>query len=177
MWCSYAILYRKPYQHALQLATSLGQLYGDVLYLSTAYFAKEEFAVPGVIYFWGYFIFMNAIWVVVPILTAMRSWTKICKAQATSTDVSKKTEWQGLSCCCSRRAPCSLLSRSSASSMTILQIKEALCKTVDILMIGSIAFGSGEKRIWSCMCRGDALLSRARVSVKYCPITHVIWTF
>ncbi|BBN02179.1 cholestenol Delta-isomerase [Marchantia polymorpha subsp. ruderalis] len=76
----YAILTSKPYAHTLQIATSLGQLYGDTLYFATVYFADTEFSAPGPIYFWGYFIFMNSIWIIVPILIAGRSWRYISKA-------------------------------------------------------------------------------------------------
>ncbi|KAL3695692.1 hypothetical protein R1sor_009768 [Riccia sorocarpa] len=76
----YAILKNKPYSHSLQLATSLGQLYGDTLYFATVYFIKEELSAPGPIYFWGYFVFMNMIWIIVPLLVACRSWGYISTA-------------------------------------------------------------------------------------------------
>ncbi|CAM6090029.1 unnamed protein product [Calypogeia fissa] len=43
----YAILYRKPYSYPIQLATSLGQVYGTVVYYATSYFSEHELAIPG----------------------------------------------------------------------------------------------------------------------------------
>lgn len=88
----FGILYRKSYEHVLPLAISLGQLYGDIMYTLTAYFEKEAISAPGPVYFWGYLVFMNSIWVVVPILTAIRAWNKICDSQLKSTVSTKKTE-------------------------------------------------------------------------------------
>ncbi|KAL2642304.1 hypothetical protein R1flu_009891 [Riccia fluitans] len=76
---AYAIVKNKPYAHALQVATSIGQVYGDTLYFLTAYFTEEKLDV-GPLYFWGYFVFMNMFWMVVPFLVACRSWGYISKA-------------------------------------------------------------------------------------------------
>ena len=59
-----------PLRHSLQTIVSLGQLYGDVLYYATC--AHEHivqsvtYTRPENFYFWGYFVFLNAIWIVVP---------------------------------------------------------------------------------------------------------------
>ncbi|KAL4808661.1 Emopamil-binding protein [Aspergillus unguis] len=61
-----------PYRHPLQLIISLGQLYGDVLYLGTAAFDYlvfgQEYSRPEGYYFFGYFVGLNGIWIVVPSL-------------------------------------------------------------------------------------------------------------
>eukprot|EP00897_Mesotaenium_endlicherianum_P007467 jgi/Mesen1/6749/ME000344S06032 len=81
----YAIATHKPYRHALQLAVALGQLYGDVLYFGTCYLEGFVHAAPGALYFWGYFVAMNSIWVVIPFLVALRAWNRISEAVASTT--------------------------------------------------------------------------------------------
>jgi cholestenol delta-isomerase len=77
--CSYAIASRKSYSHILQFAVSLGQLYGCIVYFTTAYLDGFNFwASP--FYFWAYFVGANSSWVVIPLLIARRSWKKICAA-------------------------------------------------------------------------------------------------
>ncbi|KAL3474811.1 3-beta-hydroxysteroid-Delta(8),Delta(7)-isomerase [Aspergillus californicus] len=60
-----------PFRHPLQLIISLGQLYGNILYLGTCAFDLLvygiEYSRPEGYYFYGYFVFMNAIWIVIPI--------------------------------------------------------------------------------------------------------------
>lgn len=57
-------------RHPLQLVVSLGQLYGDILYYATALFNhvvhRMSYSRPEGCYFWGYFVFMNVFWVVIP---------------------------------------------------------------------------------------------------------------
>ncbi|RHZ65685.1 EXPERA domain-containing protein [Aspergillus thermomutatus] len=64
-------------RHPLQIVVSLGQLYGDVLYYATSWFGHEVFGVaysrPERYYFWGYFVFCNAFWIVVPLVLLYRS--------------------------------------------------------------------------------------------------------
>jgi cholestenol Delta-isomerase len=67
---AYCIARQHPARQPLQMVVSLGQLYGDVLYYGTALF---EFYVngrahcrPEGYYFWGYFVLLNAFWIVVP---------------------------------------------------------------------------------------------------------------
>ncbi|KAL4889954.1 Emopamil-binding protein [Aspergillus ambiguus] len=60
-----------PLRHPLQLLVSMGQLYGDVLYYMTCLFELVVFGAensrPEQFYFWGYFVFLNAFWVVIPL--------------------------------------------------------------------------------------------------------------
>ncbi|XP_024536757.1 probable 3-beta-hydroxysteroid-Delta(8),Delta(7)-isomerase [Selaginella moellendorffii] len=73
----YAIAKRKSYQYTLQLAVSLGQLYGDIVYFGQPILAGKEFSKGGLLYYWFYYIFMNGIWVVIPLPIVVRSWRKI----------------------------------------------------------------------------------------------------
>lgn len=64
------IIRDSPFRHPLQIIVSTGQLYGDVLYYGTCAFDKlvwgVEYARPEGWYFWGYFVFLNAFWVLGP---------------------------------------------------------------------------------------------------------------
>ncbi|KAL4939371.1 hypothetical protein BDV06DRAFT_231101 [Aspergillus oleicola] len=78
------IITSHPARHPLQTIISLGQLYGDVLYYGTCAF---EFVVYGVeysrperYYFWGYFVFLNAFWIVIPLLLLFSSVRASCRA-------------------------------------------------------------------------------------------------
>jgi cholestenol delta-isomerase len=59
-----------PLRHALQTIVSLGQIYGDVLYYATCMFNLHHkglnYSRPEAVYFWGYFVFINFIWIVIP---------------------------------------------------------------------------------------------------------------
>lgn len=51
----------------LQLVVSVGQVYGDVLYFLTEYRDGFQHGVLGhPLYFWFYFVFLNALWLVLP---------------------------------------------------------------------------------------------------------------
>ena len=57
-------------RHPIQIIVSLGQLYGDVLYYGTAlfdhYYKGLTYSRPEAYYFWGYYVAINFIWVVIP---------------------------------------------------------------------------------------------------------------
>ncbi|CAL4964595.1 unnamed protein product [Urochloa decumbens] len=75
----YAIATRKSYSYILQFAACLCQLYGCLVYFTTAYLGGFNFwASP--FYFWAYFIGTNSPWVVIPTLVATRSWKTISAA-------------------------------------------------------------------------------------------------
>ncbi|KAM6307721.1 3-beta-hydroxysteroid-Delta(8),Delta(7)-isomerase-like [Podargus strigoides] len=61
-----AFLRRHPTRYVLQLLVSLGQLYGDVLYFATEARAGWTHSDPRPFYFWGYFVGLNGLWVLVP---------------------------------------------------------------------------------------------------------------
>ena len=78
------------------LLITAGQLYGAVLYFYTEHrdgYAHSEMGHP--IYFWFYFVFMNALWVVIPLVLIVDAWGQLSGAQAltdnTRTHKSKRT--------------------------------------------------------------------------------------
>ncbi|KAJ2784199.1 hypothetical protein H4R18_001254 [Coemansia javaensis] len=64
--CAYGILADSPVRYPAQLATSLAQLYGNVLYMGINYMEGFRYTNPHPFYFYGYFVLMNAVWIVVP---------------------------------------------------------------------------------------------------------------
>uniref|UniRef100_A0A3Q0R0M7 EBP cholestenol delta-isomerase n=1 Tax=Amphilophus citrinellus TaxID=61819 RepID=A0A3Q0R0M7_AMPCI len=82
-WAVYAFLCNKPYRFLLQLIISLGQMYGAVLYFFTEHrdgYAHSELGHP--IYFWFYFVFMNTLWIVIPLVLIVDSWRQLSAAQS-----------------------------------------------------------------------------------------------
>ncbi|KAF2641934.1 EBDP4, emopamil-binding protein [Massarina eburnea CBS 473.64] len=61
-----------PLRYPLQIIVSLGQFYGDILYYATSmfdhYLLGKAYCRPEAAYFWGYFVLMNAFWIVIPLL-------------------------------------------------------------------------------------------------------------
>ncbi|KAJ4165099.1 hypothetical protein LMH87_006746 [Akanthomyces muscarius] len=68
--CAYAVVRGSAWRHPLQSVISLGQLYGDVLYYGTCTYELlvygNEFSRPEPYYFIGYYVFLNAFWIVIP---------------------------------------------------------------------------------------------------------------
>uniref|UniRef100_A0A3B3ZF94 EXPERA domain-containing protein n=1 Tax=Periophthalmus magnuspinnatus TaxID=409849 RepID=A0A3B3ZF94_9GOBI len=93
-WAIYAFLTNKPYRFVLQLIISLGQLYGAVLYFYTEHrdgYAHSELGHP--VYFWFYFVFMNTLWIVIPLSLIVDSWKQLSAAQsATDNNGSMKSK-------------------------------------------------------------------------------------
>lgn len=67
---AYMILVAHPLRMPLQAIVSVGQIYGDILYYATSmfdlYHKNVIYCRPEGFYFWGYFFFMNFIWIVIP---------------------------------------------------------------------------------------------------------------
>lgn len=66
----------------LPLPPPAGQIYGDVLYFLTEHrdgFQHGELGHP--IYFWFYFVFMNALWLVLPGILVLDSIKQLSHAQ------------------------------------------------------------------------------------------------
>lgn len=81
-WAVYAFLTNKPYRFLLQLIISVGQAYGAVLYFFTEHrdgYAHSELGHP--IYFWFYFVFMNTLWIVIPLALILDAWKHLSAAQ------------------------------------------------------------------------------------------------
>lgn len=68
---TWMILHESPWRHALQLLVSSGQLYGNLLYFSTNIMDEAyrglQYSRPEMLYYWGYFVGMNTVWIVVPV--------------------------------------------------------------------------------------------------------------
>ncbi|KAM6925342.1 3-beta-hydroxysteroid-Delta(8),Delta(7)-isomerase [Xenentodon cancila] len=81
-WAVYSFLTNKPYRFVLQLIISLGQLYGAVLYFFTEHrdgYSHSELGHP--IYFWFYFVFMNVLWIFIPLALIVDAWRQLSAAQ------------------------------------------------------------------------------------------------
>ncbi|KAJ2153218.1 hypothetical protein J3B01_002002 [Coemansia erecta] len=64
----YGVLSDSPIRYIAQLATSLMQLYGNVLYMGINFMEGFRYTNPHPYYFYGYFVLMNAVWIVIPIV-------------------------------------------------------------------------------------------------------------
>ncbi|KAM0194171.1 hypothetical protein ACHAPI_007197 [Fusarium lateritium] len=76
-FCAWAIVTEHPLRHPIQLIISVGQIYGDILYFATCYFNEIVHSVvycrPEQFYFWMYYVFCNAIWIVIPSALVVQS--------------------------------------------------------------------------------------------------------
>lgn len=86
--CAYCILVGSPWRHPLQIVISLGQLYGDVLYYATCTFEEvfrgKLYSRPERYYYWVYYIFLNAFWIVIPLVLLGQSLRLVTAAIARS---------------------------------------------------------------------------------------------
>lgn len=81
--------YFTPIDWALTHNVIPGQLYGAVLYFFTEHrdgYAHSELGHP--VYFWFYFVFMNVLWIVIPLSLIVDAWRQLTAAQ-TQTDNTK----------------------------------------------------------------------------------------
>ncbi|KAJ2082467.1 hypothetical protein H4R24_001566 [Coemansia sp. RSA 988] len=62
----YGVLTDSPVRYPAQLITSVMQLYGNVIYLGINYMEGFRYTNPHPFYFYGYFVFLNAIWIFLP---------------------------------------------------------------------------------------------------------------
>ncbi|NXA00938.1 EBP isomerase, partial [Nesospiza acunhae] len=76
-----ALLRQHPARYILQLVVSLGQLYGDILYFATEAQAGWAHSDPHPFYFWGYFVGLNGLWVLVPALLLLDAGRELARAQ------------------------------------------------------------------------------------------------
>ncbi|KAJ1937933.1 hypothetical protein FBU59_004605 [Linderina macrospora] len=92
---AYGVLTDSPVRYVAQLIVSVMQLYGNVLYMLTNAFEGFAYSNPHPYYFYGYFVFMNAIWVVIPIYLIHDAWTNIYRGMLIAkraTTVTKKSQ-------------------------------------------------------------------------------------
>lgn len=72
--CVYAIWARKPWRYTAMLTVSLVQFYGVVLYFLTCWHGGwMRHTRPEFLYFWFYFVIINSVWAVVPIMIMWHS--------------------------------------------------------------------------------------------------------
>ncbi|XP_020832088.1 3-beta-hydroxysteroid-Delta(8),Delta(7)-isomerase [Phascolarctos cinereus] len=95
LWAVGAFLQQRPERFLLQLVISLGQLYGDVLYFLTEYrdgFQHGELGHP--LYFWFYFVFLNALWIIVPSALLLDAWRQLVLAQSLADVAAGPQAWR-----------------------------------------------------------------------------------
>lgn len=84
--CAYAVVAGADWRHPIQSIISLGQIYGDVLYYGTCTYEflvyGREFSRPEPYYFIGYYVFLNAFWIVIPSVLLLSSARATSKAFA-----------------------------------------------------------------------------------------------
>ena len=81
----YAFVKQTPYRYVAQMVLSLGQLYGDVLYFAIEmYDGFTHGPVGHPLYFWFYFVFLNSLWIFIPLACIIESWKKIVESQTTA---------------------------------------------------------------------------------------------
>ncbi|KAJ5475683.1 hypothetical protein N7539_007970 [Penicillium diatomitis] len=78
---AWMIVVRSPCRYPTQLLVSMGQLYGDILYYATSMMDEYHHAVsysrPEAYYYFGYFIFMNSFWIVIPAYCMYQSYSEL----------------------------------------------------------------------------------------------------
>ncbi|KAH6658516.1 3-beta-hydroxysteroid-Delta(8),Delta(7)-isomerase [Truncatella angustata] len=92
--CAWCIVNDHPLRHPLQSIISLGQLYGDVLYYATCTFDSLVSGIahsrPEPAYFYGYYVFLNAFWIVIPLILLVQSTRETARAFASVQRTSKR---------------------------------------------------------------------------------------
>ncbi|KAL6563503.1 hypothetical protein OROGR_002462 [Orobanche gracilis] len=78
-YTEYAIATKKSYSYILQLAISVGQLYGTAVYFVTAILEGDNFA-TNAFYYYAYYIMANVWWLIIPTTIVVYCWRKICAA-------------------------------------------------------------------------------------------------
>jgi cholestenol delta-isomerase len=76
---TYGILKRRAWCWALSLVVSVCQVYGDLLYYGTCLLEGFVHSRPEPLYFWGYFVLLNALWLVIPACVGVKSWNELVK--------------------------------------------------------------------------------------------------
>ncbi|KAG9239752.1 EBDP2, emopamil-binding protein [Amylocarpus encephaloides] len=73
-----------PLRHPIQIIVCVGQIYGLILYYATSmfdhYYKEVTYSRPEFLYFWGYYFFMNFIWMIFPGMLLVSSVRTIAKA-------------------------------------------------------------------------------------------------
>ncbi|RAL47788.1 unnamed protein product [Cuscuta campestris] len=86
----YAIATKKSYRYILQVAISLGQLYGTAVYFLTSILEGDNFSASPYYYFW-YYVFANSFWCWIPTIIVVRCWKRIVSAVQLQDETKAKT--------------------------------------------------------------------------------------
>lgn len=78
----HGIFTAKSWRYTLMVIISVGQIYGDVLYYGTCYLEGFVHSRPEALYFWGYFVALNALWIVIPGAVLLYATSKLSSAVA-----------------------------------------------------------------------------------------------
>ncbi|KAK0623370.1 Emopamil binding protein-domain-containing protein [Immersiella caudata] len=82
-------------RHVVQIVLSVGHLYGVLLYYGTCEFEERYEGVgysrPEGIYYWGYYVILNAPWVVVPTLLLLQSAREVHRGLGEKVDSNTKS--------------------------------------------------------------------------------------
>lgn len=73
LYIAFATANRFPSRHVLTVMMCFAHIYGNVLYYTTTFFEGCPHSRPEFLYFWIYFIGVNAFWLVAPITLLTRS--------------------------------------------------------------------------------------------------------
>ncbi|ORY03962.1 Emopamil-binding protein [Basidiobolus meristosporus CBS 931.73] len=87
-YVAYAIYTNSPGRHVAQISVSICQLYGCVLYYLTTLFEGSPHCDPHPLYFWFYFVIINAFWTIIPMILIKQSWSAIYRGMAIANQVS-----------------------------------------------------------------------------------------
>jgi cholestenol delta-isomerase len=87
---TYGILTSKSWRFTLMLIVSLGQIYGDVLYYATCYLEGFIHSRPEFAYFWGFFVGLNSLWIIIPAYTMYYAVRNINSAVAGKKSTAKR---------------------------------------------------------------------------------------
>ncbi|CAK6981604.1 emopamil-binding protein-like [Scomber scombrus] len=74
----YAVLHTKYYRHFLQISLSVCELYGGwMTFCPDWLMGSPHLDTSSWLYLWVYLVFFNGLWVLVPVLLLVRSWSSL----------------------------------------------------------------------------------------------------
>ncbi|KAK5166657.1 uncharacterized protein LTR77_008201 [Saxophila tyrrhenica] len=81
---AWLIMRNHSMRYPAQMVVSVGQAYGDAIYYATSLFDEfvggVKYSRPEGVYYWGYFVLMNAFWIVVPGFLVYQAATEMARA-------------------------------------------------------------------------------------------------
>ena len=73
----YLLALDHPKRWVWMILTCFGQLYGDILYFATEWYAGFTHGREDAVYFWFYFVIVNSAWIIFPALVIWYSWNSV----------------------------------------------------------------------------------------------------